>query len=155
MAINVRTKGQQGEREVADLLNFTIYTVMKEMGYSEEEALRGMTTVQRNQQQSAVGGNDLTNCFGLSIEVKRQEALSVNTWWKQCVLAAERNSELPVLMYRQNRKPWRIRTLSWLNVGSSSKSYMQAVVEFDIDTFKSWFHRHVQQMLIDGYEIKI
>jgi hypothetical protein len=155
MAINVRTKGQQGEREVADLLNFTIYTVMKEMGYNEEESLRGMTTVQRNQQQSAVGGNDLTNCFGLSIEVKRQEQLSVNTWWKQCVLAAERNSELPVLMYRQNRKPWRIRTLAWLNVGSSSKAYMQAVVEFDIDTFKSWFQAHVKQMLVDGYDIKV
>lgn len=155
MGINIRTKGQQGEREVADMLNFIVYTVLKEMGYPEEEALRGMTTIQRNQQQSAVGGNDLTNCFGLSIEVKRQEALSVNTWWKQCVVAAARNEELPVLMYRQNRKPWRVRTLSWLNVGSSSKNYMQAVVEFDIDTFKSWFHAHVKQMMVDGYEIQI
>jgi hypothetical protein len=128
---------------------------MKELNYSEEECLRGMTTVQRNQQQSAVGGNDLTNCFGLSIEVKRQEQLSVNTWWQQCVTAAARNSELPVLMYRQNRKPWRIRTLAWLNVGSSSKAYMQAVVEFDHDTFKKWFYDHVKQMLIDGYEIKV
>lgn len=153
MGINIRQKGAQGEREVADMLNYIIYTIMGQMGYPEEAKTKALSTVQRNQNQSAVGGNDLTNCFGFSIEVKRQEQLAVNTWWKQCVAAAERNNEIPVLMYRQNRKPWRVKTRAWLNAGP--KAHMQAEVEFDIDTFKAWFAKHVEEMLLDGYEQRI
>ena len=78
MGINIRQKGQNGEREVADMLNGIIYLAMRELEFPEEECLKGLKTVQRNQMQTAIGGNDLTNCFGMSIEVKRQEALSVN-----------------------------------------------------------------------------
>lgn len=152
MSINVRQKGQSGEREVADMLNFIIYQVMKELGYPEEEALKGMTTVQRNQNQSAVGGNDLTNCLGLSIEVKRQEALSVPAWWRQCVTVAERNGEVPVLIYRQNRKPWHIRTLFWVSVPKGGQ--VQIIGEMDLDNFKRWFAEWVKQSLLSGVEVR-
>lgn len=152
MGINVRQKGQQGEREIADMLNFIIYTVMKFRDYPEAECLKAMGSVQRNQNQSAVGGNDLTNCFGLSIEVKRQEQLSVNTWWKQTTAAAERNNEVPVLMYRQNRKAWNIRTYAW--IGLPDGKQVKAVVEFDLDTFKNWFHNWVDAKLLEGAEVR-
>jgi hypothetical protein len=148
VGINIRQKGQTGEREVADMLNSIIYNVMKELDFPEEECLKSIRTVQRNQNQSAVGGNDLTNCFGLSIEVKRQEQLAVATWWKQCLASAERNSEMPVLIYRQNRKPWRIRTYGWINI--SSAKHLQAIVEIDIDTFKNWFRERVKHELINS-----
>lgn len=152
MAINVRQKGRTGEREIADMLNYIIYQVMKELGYHEQDALKAMGTVQRNQNQSAVGGNDLTNCLGLSIEVKRQEALSVGTWWKQCVAAAERNAEVPVLMYRQNRKPWHVRTLFWVNVPHGGQ--VQVVGEMDIDSFKRWFHEWAKRAIKEGAEVR-
>lgn len=152
MGINIRTKGQQGEREVADMLNAIVYSVMKELGYSDAECAKGATTVQRNQMQSAVGGNDLTNCFGMSIEIKRQEALSVGTWWKQCVAAAERNNEMPVLMYRQNRKAWHVRTYGWINLPGSK--HMRGEVEFDIETFKTWFREWVRCKLLEGAEVR-
>lgn len=136
MALNIRQKGQGGEREIADMLNFIVYSVMKEKGFSEEECLKGMGTIQRNQNQSAVGGNDLTNCFGLSIEVKRQEHLAVTTWWTQCVASAKQNNEVPVLIYRQNRKKWRVRMPG--RVGN-----MDAIVEIDVDTFKKFFAEQV------------
>lgn len=152
MAINVRQKGQTGEREIADMLNYIIYQVMKELGYPEQEALKAMGTVQRNQNQSAVGGNDLTNCLGLSIEVKRQEELSVGTWWKQTVAAAERNGEVPVLMYRQNRKPWHVRTLMWANVPGAGQ--VQILGEMDIDNFKRWFHEWAKRAITQGAEVR-
>lgn len=136
MGINIRRKGQSGEREIADMLNFIIYSVMKEKGLYEEECRKGLSTVQRNQNQTAVGGNDLTGCFGLSIEVKRQEQLAVSTWWAQCVASAKRNNEIPILIYRQNRKAWRVRMPG--RVGN-----IDAIVEIDIDTFKKFFAEQV------------
>jgi hypothetical protein len=136
MSINIRNKGQTGEREIADILNFIVYSVMKEKNFPEEECLKGISRIQRNQNQSAVGGNDLTDCFGLSIEVKRQEQLAVSTWWTQCIAAANRNNEMPVLIYRQNRKAWRVRAIGM--VGGVS-----GVVEFDIEMFKEIFKRRV------------
>lgn len=151
MGINIRAKGQTGEREIADMLNFIIYTTMGELGFTEEECLKGFKTVQRNQLQSAIGGNDLTNCYGLSIEIKRQEQLAVGTWWKQCVASAQREKEIPVLMYRQNRKPWKVRTYVWLALHDGSA--LQVEAEFDIETFKTWFAQQVRIKLIQG-EVK-
>lgn len=152
MAINVRQKGQTGEREVATLMNEIIQNVMREMKFPEDQVLAASNAVQRNQNQSAVGGNDLSNTFGLSIEVKRQENLSANTWWKQTVAAANRNNEVPVLMYRQNRKAWHIRTLVWLSLPNGRQ--VQALAEFDIDTFKHWFQEWVKARLNDGHEVR-
>lgn len=158
MGINIRQKGAEGEREVIKLLTPIIVDVMKELSCPQETIDAALKMVQRNQNQSAVGGNDLSNTFGMSIEVKRQEQLSVNTWWKQCVEAALRNNELPVLIYRQNRKPWKIRTYGFLHVpkdGSELWGSMQAIVEFDEDTFKQWFRLWVRGKILSGYEIRV
>lgn len=152
MGINIRQKGAGGEREICDMLNFIVYTVMGEMGYSKEEQLKGMSTVQRNQNQSAVGGNDLTNTFGLSIEVKRQEQLNVNTWWKQCTAAAERNEEIPVLIYRQNGKPWRVVTYMYVELPTNKQLKVRG--EFDVDSFKTWFHHWVHAKLLEGSAVR-
>lgn len=153
MGIDVRAKGQQGEREIADMLNYGIYSAMKRMGYPESDCLRGMRTVQRNQMQSAVGGNDLTNCFGLSIEVKRQETLAVPQWWKQTVAAASRNGEVPVLIYRQNRKAWHVRTRMWLPLDPLGGAQVAVIAETDIGSFAQWFGLWVEKALKNGAEV--
>lgn len=153
--VNARDKGQGGEREIADMLNYIIYSTMKKMAYPEAECLKGMRTVQRNQMQSAVGGNDLTECMGLSIEVKRQEALSIPAWWRQTVAAAERNKEVPVLMYRQNRKSWHVRLPIWIPLPANPFQGQVAVVgEVGIDEFKAWFAAWVETKLRNGYEVR-
>lgn len=158
MGIDVRQKGAEGEREVAKILNAIIVEVMTAMAYPAEQVEAAARSVQRNQNQTAVGGCDLTNVFGMAVEVKRQEALSIGTWWRQCVAAAERNNELPVLMYRQNRKAWHVRTYAWLALpgvdpGSWSRQ-KRIVAEFDMDTFKAWFAQWVQGKLEQGWEVK-
>jgi hypothetical protein len=139
--IHVVNKGKTGEREVANAMNYCIYLAMTELGYPKEECLKGMCTIQRNQIQTAIGGSDLINCYGLSIEVKRQETLSVNTWWKQCEASALKDNAIPVLVYRQNKKPWRVRTYTWLPLPDEHQ--MKIVSEMDWDTFRAWFKQWI------------
>lgn len=87
---NARIKGQVGEREAVNHLG----------------EILGMEGLTRNLEQVRSGGGDILGIDGLVIEVKRQETLLVNTWWKQVCLAADREGCIPVLMYRRNREKW-------------------------------------------------
>ncbi len=157
MGINIRQKGAEGEREVAKMLNAIIVEVATALGHPPEQVEAAQRCVQRNQNQSAVGGCDLTNVFGISIEVKRQEQLAIGTWWQQCVAAAQRNHELPLLIWRQNGKKWRVRTYAWLPLPDDNGTWAKQkmiVAEFDVDTFKAWFAEWVRGRLAQGWEIK-
>lgn len=157
MAIDVRAKGAEGERQVIKMLTPIIQRVMRDMDFPAEKVDAALKMVQRNQNQSAVGGNDLSNTFGLSIEVKRQEQLAINTWWTQCENAAARNNELPVLIFKQNNKPWRFITLGFLHVPAERGSWtsLRARVEFNEETFKKWFAEWVRGQLLNGWEARI
>ena len=144
MTINIRAKGQEGEREVQRALEPIVQRLLKTGGYPVPDK----PIIQRNQNQSAVGGSDLSNTFGLCIEVKRQEQLSINTWWKQCTDAAKSKGETPVLLYRQNGKKWRCVTLVWLHLPGGMQQ--QARAEMDWDSFLGWFEQWVRQKLVKG-----
>ncbi len=85
-----RTKGAAGERELFALLT-------EQLGVN----------VTRNLTQTRAGGADTLDVLGWSIEVKRQEALSIASWWTQTQRQADALSRKPALFYRQSRKPWR------------------------------------------------
>lgn len=102
--INIRTKGAEGEREIVKMLNNVILRVGTAAGYTETELGQRQFLVQRNQNQSAVGGRDLINTHGYAVEVKRQETLSLQTWWKQAQASAD--GDIPVVIFRQSRRPW-------------------------------------------------
>ena len=147
MGINIRQKGADAERHVATTLNTIIQEELAAIG---REVTRPV--VQRNQNQSAVGGGDLSNVFGLSIEVKRQEALSIEAWWKQCVDAAKRNNEIPILLFKQSHKAWRCITEGW--VGFSEDSWAQYRLEISWEHFLDAFRSHVRSRLIAGDEVR-
>lgn len=117
--INIRAKGSNAERDIVNDLNLIIRDTMKELGFSESELNNHTYFAQRNQNQTAVGGKDLVNTYGYAIEVKRQEALSINTWWNQTVASAQKHNEIPVLLYKQNRQPWKCITTVYLEVGEN------------------------------------
>lgn len=151
--INVRQKGAEGEREVARALNSIINTVLAAKGIP----LPPEDIVQRNQNQSAVGGSDLSNTFGLSIEVKRQEQLAINTWWAQCEASAKRNNELPVLIFRQNSKggPKRWRVIMYANLEifapqGYNTSTVKARCEVEWESFLQWFYHWVNAKILHG-----
>jgi len=60
----------------------------------------------RNLEQTRNGGADCLTIDGIALEVKRQEALAIESWWKQTTRQAVVSKRLPVLMYRQNRRQW-------------------------------------------------
>lgn len=152
MTINVRTKGQSGEREIATMLNRIVAEVREYSGLPKLDTRDEL--FQRNQNQSAVGGDDLTNPLRLSIEVKRQEQLSINSWWKQCSESAARQGNIPILLFRQNRKPWRCIMLIDVPISpphSETHRYLHGVRgEIDIDRFQLWFHAYYGMLVTEG-----
>jgi len=64
--------------------------------------------LERNLMQSRLGGYDIVGLDWLALEVKRQEQAAVGTWWRQTVRQAS-EGQVPFLMWRQNRRPWRFR----------------------------------------------
>lgn len=105
--INSRAKGATGEREIATMLNTIIAEELRGFGHNDEVVEKYKYFVQRNQNQTAVGGCDLVNTFEFAIEIKRCQTLQINKWWEQCVRQAEALIKQPILLYRQNNKPWR------------------------------------------------
>lgn len=152
--VNARQKGARGERDICDALNPIVQNVMRKLGHTTEDIAKAAESIQRNQNQSAVGGSDLTHTFGLSIEIKRQEQLSINTWWKQCTEAAKRNNEVPVLLYKQNHKAWRCITYGALHLPAGGMLY-QIRMEFSWEEFLIWFENWVMCSLKNGEKVRV
>jgi len=147
--INVRQKGAEGERQVIKALEPIVRRLYEKHGLT----LPAKDIIQRNQNQTAVGGKDLVNTFSLAIEVKRQETLSVPAWWRQCVAAANRNGEVPVLLYRQNNKAWRCMFYMGAPLPASRgavTSSMTLLAETDWESFLTWFEHWVDRKIADG-----
>lgn len=140
MGINIRDKGANGEREVATALNLVVYKVLTDCGIAP--LLKPV--IQRNQNQTAVGGYDLTGPFGLGIEIKRQEALSVNTWWQQCITSCKANRDIPILIYRKNKMKWSVVMYMDVPVGCVGAHCAGIRAEMSWDDFLRWFYKHVE-----------
>lgn len=91
MSIQVRTKGHCGERQFCKIL---------------EEHI-GLP-VERNIDQVRDGGADIISVPPFAIEVKRQERLLINNWWEQALSQTTKKNPIPVLVFRQNRRKWRV-----------------------------------------------
>lgn len=110
-----RNKGQRGERELCALLSDELGTVVK-----------------RNLSQTRAGGADCVEIKGWKIEIKYQETLNLNAWWKQAVEQA--GNDKPILFYRQSRQPWRaMMYLSDINPDFTGD--YTAVVDFETACF--------------------
>lgn len=148
MSINIRTKGATAELEICKLLEPVVREAMMQFGRKVPDT----AIIQRNQNQSAVGGSDLSNTFGLCIEVKRQETLAINDWWKQCSEAAVRNAEIPVLLYRQSNKKWQAVMNVEMNCGHFLfQCRVRATVS--IDDFLVFFKNHVYNCLLNDLHV--
>jgi len=147
---NIRVKGQTGERQVQKLMNDVVIKVRAEQGLPvlEDRDL----PFQRNQNQSAVGGSDLSNPYGLEIEVKRQEALSVGSWWKQCVASAARSGGIPILIFKQNRKKWRVIMEVEIKIAPPGRTLANGLTniqaEISTDDFLIWWEAYLKDHML-------
>lgn len=143
MPINSRSKGRAGEQEVCRWLNSIASEAYRSKGLEPPET----PIFQRNQNQTAVGGSDITNPYGLSIEVKRHEQLAVDTWWQQCYEDSVAFGGIPVLLYRQNgKRKWRavmmvhVSLTCHLDRGESSYRYMPVRAELRHEDFERFLY---------------
>lgn len=148
MAINSRSKGQRGEREVKELFQQAMDEVGKEID------LPWVPEVKRNLMQTMEGGADLVGIPGFAVEVKFQENLQVDKWWAQAVHQAaslERWAQTmsqpvpePLLIYRQKNRPWTVVMLARL--GTETYPYLDGVVRVSLsfDSFYWWFKEHLR-----------
>ena len=91
MSINIRAKGQCGEREFLALLSELIGLEV------------GLT---RNLSQTRGGGADCIQLEGYSIEIKNQRTVTLPEWWKQTIRQAKNTNSIPILAYKVPRKGW-------------------------------------------------
>ena len=140
--VNVRSKGQRGEREAASLIMAWAEEVTEYLGTAGVE-------LKRNLMQSRQGGYDLVGLDWLALEVKRHESLAqISQWWKQAVAQAG-PGQVPFLMYRQNRSPWRFRVeLTCLHAGPCGNGSQKLVVDLSEKEACNWFKGELYWRLV-------
>lgn len=176
-----RQKGQHAEYEVRDLLQVLVDKAQSE--FVEENPLNSLVSpivLVRNLEQRRSGGSDIVGLQPdwAAIEVKRQENVSViNSWWLQTITAAAMKGmssgeilktdsgewiyeKEPILIWRQNNCPWKVRMFGWLdlnsNIGWSERNdgRIRATVDIpDWDVFAEWFVKKVKYMLVRAYVV--
>jgi len=134
-----KNKGANAEREVAALLQPIIDRVYNDAGLVPPK-------MERNLEQTRGGGYDLIGIDWLALEVKRQEQLSINSWWGQTLRQA-RSNQMPVLIYRQNRKKWRVMMFGGLKVQNGK--WLKVTVDITIEEFQKFFYHKMHQNLQD------
>ena len=129
-----RNKGAKGEREAIKLLQPIVDRVCAEQG-------KAPFVLKRNySQRFAAKQYDVEGLPWLALEVKRVEQMGMmGTWWRQC-LAATRERQTPVLMYRPNNQPWRVRMRVPIRVGPR---LVRMAVTVDIGDFLVWFEQRL------------
>lgn len=130
------------------MLNGVIEGLLSNNSWDEDVVKAARACIQRNQNQTAVGGHDLNGVFGLSVEIKRVENLNINTWWNQCTEQAGRNNEQPVLLYRQNNNPWRCITMGAAPLPGGRYGCMR--IQMEEDAFRIWFYQWVYYKMMAG-----
>lgn len=139
-----RNKGKSGEREVIKLLQPVLDTEYQRVG-------KVPPTLRRNLMQSYKGiqgydNHDLVGLEWLALEVKRQEANNVNSWWEQAVEQAGEGKE-PVLFYRKNNAAWKVRMYGFL-IGLRKR--VQCPVDIDVESFLAYLSIRVAEKLQEG-----
>ena len=140
-----RDKGKRGEREVIDWLQPIVNEIYR--SYGIEPAL-----LQRNTIQSDRGGTDIAGLEWLAAEVKNVEADNpaiLKDWWTQCSEQASQWSKpgrpmIPVLFYKRNRRPFRIRMPGFACGHMEDKAFVFAVVDISMEAFEVYFRKRLE-----------
>ena len=89
MAINSKTKGAKGERELASKL--------RDYGYD----------CRRGQQYNGLEGEDVVGLDYIHVEVKRVQALNLDEAMEQAKKDSKEN-QMPAVFHRKNNKKWKV-----------------------------------------------
>lgn len=142
-------KGAKGERDVLSAFREAMRAVEAELAECGHVFVARSEFATRKRIEAGTSNRDIGNIPLISIEVKRNETLNVKGAWEQCVRQAD-GGLLPVLVYRYNREPWRVRT--WIGLthhDRSGKVVAYAVGEVALPDFLDYFARMYREFLAE------
>ena len=140
MALHAQKKGKTAEREVINrIIQPIVDTVCRELSIVD------IPVIARNLQQSDSGGFDLIGLPWYAIEVKRCETLQLARWWAQTTRQASKN-QVPLLIYRQNRKKWRVQMPCFVPYFGGGGVWIKS--DIDLQDFERWFENDLKKRMI-------
>ena len=95
MSSRSKNKGSGGERELADILRKRGYPVYRTYASGA------------GREKGDLGNFRVNDDFLFHVEVKRQERISLQSWWNQAEKDCPPEAE-PLVVFRRNREPWRV-----------------------------------------------
>lgn len=145
--VNIRNKGQRGEREVINIFIGCMQIIENELRQQGYLCPQLSDNIQRNALQADKGGHDVFGLPYISVEVKRQENLHINQWWEQCVKQAQDAQLMPVLIYRKSRQEWHV--ISYVKLSNGVEQYDTWVrAEYSMGDFIKWYSAIYRDYLI-------
>ncbi len=133
MANRSKAKGYRGEVEVMTMLQTVV---------NQEYAAVGMMAPELTRSPA---GRDIRGLPWIAVEVKyREQTSGINSWWEQ----TKKNSnevQAPVLIWRSNYEPWRVRMFGALLLADGRK--VKCPVDITQDAFLTWFRYRVKENL--------
>lgn len=127
-----KAKGYRGEIEVMRLLQVIVNDEYQRINLHPPELTR------------SPAGRDIRGLPWIAVEVKYRETPCLDQWWIQTKVNAMENQE-PVLIWRSNHQPWRVRMFGRLKV--SDGTLVRAPVDITVDAFSTWFRLMVRATL--------
>jgi hypothetical protein len=125
--VNIRAKGQNGERE--------FLTKLSELIGLEEKLTRNLS-------QTRGGGEDCNQLPGYSIEIKNQKTVSISTWWEQAIKQAKTSKATPLLAYKVPRKGWLVVIpFSWIYGAGEVYPPILDTVQISLENFAKLYLR--------------
>lgn len=145
-------KGAQGERDVLNSFRDAMREVEAALVAEGVPFVARSDFATRKRLERGTSSRDIGNVPIISIEVKRNEKLNVNAAWEQAMRQAD-GGLLPVLVYRYNREPWRVRTWGALTSYDGTGTVVSyAVSEVSLVDFLSYFAKLYRQFLSEGHQ---
>jgi len=144
---SAKAKGAGGEREALANIVVIMQEVERELNLYDEKSQS--LKVQRNLQQAIAGGHDIVGIPMLCVEVKRQETLHLDQWWQQTTNQAAKTNDMPVLLYRQSRQQWKVRT--YVKLECPPYDIIQWIVaDINLDKFLAFYRQLYSNWLLTG-----
>lgn len=138
---SAKAKGYRGEVEVLGML----------AGILAEEYARAGLGLPPELSRSP-SGRDIRGISWIALEVKRHEPSvgysdvtlqQIKGWWEQTKTNCLAGQE-PVLIYRANFQPWRVRMFGKLH---TERAAVRAPVDISLEAFQVWFRTKVRETL--------
>ncbi len=131
-------KGKEAEREIVRLLQPAVDEVYAQLQADYKPWFKAMPPLlQRNTLQAHRGGQDVVGLAWIAPEVKHHAKVSrvmVDAWWRQCVGQA-RDKQTPVLFYRGDNEPWRVRMPGKCLIGDKDNTGRELMVPLVVDCY--------------------